>query len=395
MMTESAVPIWRLRGDAPYALRLPFTLPPILAVGGELKNAFCLTREDCVVFSPPSGDMSDYANCQTFERGVAEFETRLDIHPEIIAHDLHPDYHATRYALRRAAEQGIPAVAAQHHHAHIAAVLAEHGHAGDQPVIGVSFDGTGYGTDETIWGGEFLLANYADFKRAAYLKPVALPGGDAATRKPARVALSYLLASSVPLDPALPALMALNAVEQRVAVAQIERGVNAPFTSSMGRLFDAVSALIGICETVNYEGQAAIELQAAVDPAESGSYHFDTEGARIDSAPVIRAIVADWRAGVPTGVIAARFHNGIAAMIAAVCNRIAARTSVREVALSGGVFQNTTLLAKTLARLSDFTVYTHCIVPPNDAGIALGQAMIAAARVSKLVKKGQVREVSR
>jgi hydrogenase maturation protein HypF len=385
---DEAIPIWRSRSCEPYTVRLPFTLPPLLAVGGELKLAFCVARGDTAVLSPQTGDLSDYDTLQAFERRIAEVEQQYQVQPQIIAHDLHPDYHATGYALRRAAADQLPAVAVQHHHAHIAAVLAEHGHAGDHPVIGVSFDGTGYGTDATIWGGEFLIADYAQFQRAAYLKPVRLPGGDAATRKPARIALSYLLASGVSLTESLPPLAALTELEQRIATAQIERGLNAPFTSSMGRLFDAVSALIGVCEETSYEGQAAIELEAAVDLDETDAYRFDTTNCEIDTAPVIRAAAADSLAGVPVSTIAARFHNGLAAMIADVCQRIAAQTGLREVALSGGVFQNVTLLEKTLPLLDDFVVYTHRLVPPNDGGLALGQAVIAAAQSGQIVRKG-------
>jgi hydrogenase maturation protein HypF len=258
--------------------------------------------------------------------------------------------------------------------------MAEHGLTGERPVIGVCFDGTGYGTDGTIWGGEFLIADYAGFRRAAYLKPARLPGGDAAVRKPARFALSLLLASGLKLTDDLPPLAALSAEERRTVAVQAERGLNAPFTSSMGRLFDAISALAGICQVVTYEGQAAIELEAAVDPTESGSYAFEITDGPIHSAPVIRAAAMDWRAGLPPGVIAARFHNGVAALIRDSCVRLAAQTGLREVALSGGVFQNVTLLGKTLPllRAAGFTVYTHRLVPPNDGGLALGQAVIAA-----------------
>jgi hydrogenase maturation protein HypF len=376
---DGELPLRRSRGYAPYPVRLPFGLPPILAVGGELKNTFCLTRENYAFMSHHIGDMDNYETLQSFASGVAHFERLFRITPEIIAYDLHPDYRATRYALERAAA-GIPAVVVQHHHAHIAAVMAEHGLTGERPVIGVCFDGTGYGTDGTIWGGEFLITDYAGFERAAHLKPVRLPGGDAATRKPARIGLSYLLASGVAPDDDLLPLAALSEQERRTVAIQSERGLNAPLTSSAGRLFDAVSSLLGVCQVAMYEGQAAIELEAAVDPHETGAYAFVMDGQQVDSAPVIQGVVADWRAGLSPAVIAARFHNSVAAMIRDVCLGLGARYGLREVALSGGVFQNVTLLGKTLPLLREagFTVYTHRLVPPNDGGLALGQAVIAA-----------------
>ncbi len=377
---DGELPLRRSRGYAPYPVRLPFDLPPVLAVGGELKNTFCLTRDTYAFMSHHIGDMDNYETLQSFESGVTHFERLFRITPEIIAYDLHPDYRTTRYAQGRVAEAGIPAVVVQHHHAHIAGVMAEHGLTGEHPVIGVCFDGTGYGTDGTIWGGEFLIADYAGFERPAYLKPVRLPGGDAATRKPARIGLSYLLASSVSPDDTLPPLSALSAAEHRTVRIQSERGLNAPLTSSMGRLFDAVSSLVGICQVATYEGQAAIELETAVDPMETGTYAFGMHNPQIDSAPVIRGVVADWQAGLSPSVIAARFHNSVAAMIRDVCLRLQARYGLHEVALSGGVFQNVRLLGKTLPLLRDagFTVYTHRLVPPNDGGLALGQAVIAA-----------------
>ncbi len=379
----SELPIRRSRGYAPYPVKLPFSVPPILAVGGEMKNTFCVTRDDYAFMSHHIGDMDNYETLQSFEAGIDHFERLFRIAPQIIAHDLHPDYRATRYAIARAEANGIPAVAVQHHHAHIAAVMAEHGHTGDRPVIGVCFDGTGYGTDGTIWGGEFLIADYVTFERAAFLKPVRLPGGDAATRKPARIAVSYVIASGAPPDSDLPPIKALSSAEQKMLIIQIERGLNSPYTSSMGRLFDAISALIGVCQVANYEGQAAIELEAVVDPHENGVYPFERDGQQIDSGAVIRAVIADLRAGVSSSVIAARFHNSVAAMIHEVCARLGAISGLREVALSGGVFQNVTLLGKTIPILRDagFTVYTHRLVPPNDGGLALGQAVIAARSI--------------
>ncbi|MBI3764785.1 MAG: carbamoyltransferase HypF, partial [Chloroflexi bacterium] len=384
------LPNRRSRGYAPFPVKLPFDVPPLVAVGGELKNTFCVARERYAFMSHHIGDMENLETLQSFEAGVAHFERLFRITPEIIAHDLHPDYLSTRFAIRNS--QPATRIPVQHHHAHIAACLAENGHSGDRPVIGVAFDGTGYGTDGAIWGGEFLVANYSTFERAAHLAYVPLPGGDAGTRKPARVALSHLLTAGVSLDTDLPPVSALTAAERRVVERQVETGLNSPPTSSMGRLFDAVAAIIGLREVVNYEGQAAIELEAMAEGDETEEYGFGltrverptgrlcTGGWSVEGAPLIRAVAGDFRAGVPAPIIAARFHNGVAAMIRDVCVLLREQQGLNEVALSGGVFQNVTLLGKTLAFLREagFEVLIHRLVPPNDGGIALGQALIAS-----------------
>jgi hydrogenase maturation protein HypF len=374
------LPIRRSRGYAPYPVRLPRQARRILAVGGELKNTFCLTRDAYAFLSHHIGDLENYETLQSFEAGIAHFESLFRIRPEIVAYDLHPNYLATRYALSRAEREGIQAIGVQHHHAHVAACLSENGHSGERPVIGVAFDGTGYGVDGAIWGGEFLIADYAGFERVAHLAYVPLPGGDAGTRKPARVALSYLLMAGVSLDSDLPSVSALSAPERSIVETQIRTGLNSPPTSSTGRLFDAVSSIIGVRHEVNYEGQAAIELEAMADPSESGVYTFGV-GEAIDASPLIRAAVKDLRSGVRPAIIAARFHNGVAAMICDVCCRMRERHGLGQVALSGGVFQNVTLLDKTLPLLREagFEVLTHRLAPPNDGGIALGQAMVACA----------------
>ncbi|MBC6934829.1 MAG: carbamoyltransferase HypF [Chloroflexi bacterium] len=377
VFNDEELPVRRSRGYAPYPVRLPFDMPPMLAVGAELKNTFCVTRDSYAFMSHHIGDLENYETALSFEQGITHFERLFRIQPQQIIHDQHPDYLSTRYAQTRAEAEGLPRLAVQHHHAHIAACMAENRHPGDRPVIGVCFDGTGYGTDGTIWGGEFLIADYRGFERAAHLKPLPLPGGDAATRKPARIALAYLLACGLAPDDDLPPLRALPPVERDIIHKQVAAGLNTPLTSSMGRLFDAVSALAGICQAVTYEGQAAIELEAVVDPAESGAYDFDTADV-INPADALRQIVADYRAGVSPAAIAARFHNGAARMIRDACLRLSERYGLDEVALSGGVFQNVTLLGKTLPLLcqAGLRVYTHRLVPPNDGGLALGQAAI-------------------
>ncbi|MBI5290692.1 MAG: carbamoyltransferase HypF [Chloroflexi bacterium] len=398
---RAPLPIRRSRGYAPFPVKLPFSVPPILAVGGELKNTFCVTRDRYAFMSHHIGDMENLETLQSFEEGVAHFESLFRIAPEIIAYDLHPDYLSTRYALSNFQlqtsnlnspisnlnsairnPQSAISIPVQHHHAHIAACMAENGLDGQRPAIGVAFDGTGYGTDGTIWGGEFLIADYAGFERAAHLAYVPLPGGDAATRKPARVALAHLLAAGVSLDSDLPPLAALSATEQRIVERQVATGLNSPPTSSMGRLFDAVASIIGLRQEVNYEGQAAIELEAIADPMETGAYPFEMEQGSILPQIMIRAVVEGFRAGVAPAALAARFHNSVATLIRDMSVRLREQHGLNQVALSGGVFQNVTLLAKSLMLLqaAGFEVFIHRQVPPNDGGIALGQAMVAYAQ---------------
>ena len=387
------LPIRRSRGYAPYPVRLPFSVPCALAVGGELKNTFCVARDRYAFLSHHVGDMENLETLQSFEAGVAHFESLFRVKPEIIDYDLHPDYLASRYALARAGREGIPAIGVQHHHAHVAACLAENGDPGDAPVIGVAFDGAGYGSDGAIWGGEFLIADYHGFERAAHLDYMPLPGGDAATRHPYRIALSYLHQTDIAWDDDLAPVKAASSLEQATIRKQIESNLNTFPTSSMGRLFDAVASICDVRQDVNYEGHAAIEFEALADEDGEGGYTFEVaedsvvRGAwcvRIDG--VIRAAVADVRSGVPTPLISARFHNGLAQLVLEMCERIRRERDLNEVALSGGVWQNVTLLHKTLARLraESFTVYVHHLVPPNDGGLALGQAIIAAARHARV-----------
>ena len=384
------LPIRRSRGYAPYPVHLPFAVNQVLAVGGELKNTFCLTRDRYAFLSQHVGDMENYETLRFFEQMVAQLARTFRVAPEAVACDLHPGYLTSKYAQRLvsggAGDLGIDAsdlrlIKTQHHHAQVASCMAEHGLLGERPIIGVAFDGTGYGTDGAIWGGEFLVMDYLSFRRAVHLKYVPLPGGDAAIRRPYRIALAYLWAAGEPWDQALPPVRAASEQERRILTQQLERRVNTVDTSSSGRLFDAVSSLVGVRQTINYEAQAAIELETMVDPTIGGAYEFDL-GDEIDSAPVIRAVVADVKTGVPPAVIAARFHQGMAQMIGDVCVRLREETGLDEVALSGGVFQNVTLLERVLPilRANGFTIYTHHLVPPNDGGLALGQAVIAAVR---------------
>jgi len=392
------LPIRRSRGYAPYPIHLPFSVPQVLAVGAELKNTFCLTRDRYAFLSQHIGDMENYETLRFFEQMVEQLARTFRVQPEIIAHDMHPGYLTTQYA--RARRQGseearsnlrlatCSLLPVQHHHAHIVSCMAENGLKGEQPVIGVAFDGTGYGTDGAIWGGEFLIADYRSFRRAAHLKYVPLPGGDAAIRRPYRTALAHLWAAGIPWDEDLPPVAACPPAERAILARQLERGLNVVPTSSIGRLFDAVSALAGVRQVINYEAQAAIELEMTVDERITDAYDFalqNTEGILlIDPTPAVQAVVADSRAGLPASHIASKFHNSVAQMVRDVCLRLREETGPTEVVLSGGVFQNITLLDRTLPLLREagFVVYTHRLVPPNDAGISLGQAVVAGVRLS-------------
>jgi hydrogenase maturation protein HypF len=407
----SVLPLRRSRGYAPFPVKLPFLVEPTLAVGGELKNTFCLTHGDYAFMSQHIGDMENYETLQAFEQAVAHFCSLFRVQPRIVAHDMHPDYLSTKWARGQISNlkyqtsnfkfqiSNFNLVPVQHHHAHIAACMAEHGLRGDEPVIGVSFDGTGYGPDPTtpggaaIWGGEVLVADYASYRRVAHLAYLPLPGGDTAIRKPYRTALAHLWAAGVEWDPALAPVAACDEVERGVIRHQLETGFNAVPTSSVGRLFDAVAAIAGVRQTVTYEAQAAMEFEnlAADDVTDSSHFEIEPIGRgevylaptmpyfTFQPAPVIRTVVADVRAGVPTPIISARFHNAVARLIRDVCVLVREREGLARVALSGGVFQNVTLLAKAERLLADasFEVLTHRLVPPNDGGIALGQAVVA------------------
>jgi hydrogenase maturation protein HypF len=384
------LPIRRSRGYAPYPVHLPFAVDQVLAVGAELKNTFCLTREGYAFLSQHVGDMENYETLRFFEQMIEQLARTFRIEPEIVACDMHPGYLASKYAHRLISgssdDLGIDTsrlrlIELQHHHAQVASCMAEHGLAGERPVLGVAFDGTGYGTDGAIWGGEFLIMDYASFRRAAHLKYVPLPGGDAAIRRPYRTALAHLWAAGVDWDQELPPVIAASPEERTILAQQLKREVNTVPTSSSGRLFDAISSLAGVRQEINYEAQAAIELETLVDKGVEGGYEFGL-GEGIDSTPLIRAVAADVKSGVPPGVIAAKFHNGVATMIRDVCVHLREESDLNQVVLSGGVFQNVALLERVLPllRASGFAVYTHHLVPPNDGGLSLGQAVIAAVK---------------
>jgi hydrogenase maturation protein HypF len=376
--------IRRARGHAPDPVRLPFKVSPVLGCGGELKNTFCLTQKDRAFLSPHIGDMECEETLRHFEETVKEYRRLFRLDPEVVAYDMHPDYVTTQYALGLAAKEGLQCVSVQHHHAHVASCLVDNQTEG--PVIGVALDGTGYGLDGTIWGGEFLIADCASSERVGHFESVPMPGGDAAIRRPYRMALGYLfglLGQDTNLQ-GLP-LETVDPVERKLIQRQAETGVNAPLTSSAGRLFDAVAALIGVRSAVDYEAQAAIELEMAApdDVAELGAYPFSVD--RQDGPLVIRlsellaAVVHDVRTAVATAVISGRFHNTVAQAVSAVCKRVVEDRGIERVALTGGVFQNHLLLrlvADALRRAS-LEVLIHRRVPCNDGGVSVGQAMIA------------------
>ncbi len=386
-------PLRRSRGYAPLPLHLPVECPcPILALGGQLKSTFALGRGRNAILSHHLGDLDHYDAFAAFGRDIRLYQQLFQMgkqeclpHGELIVHDLHPDYATTRYA-RELAERSstlLRLLAVQHHHAHMAACMAENGL--EESVIGVSFDGTGYGTDGAIWGGEFLIGDYAQFSRAAHFRYIGLPGGDRAVREPWRPALAHLLDAGG--DPAR--------LEKRIesyafcAVRKmLDKHLNTPMTSSVGRLFDAVAALAGVRDVVSYEAQAAQQLEwLAAGATADGLYPFeltdplsDDEPMQIDTRPLIRAVVRDASSGVDAGKIGRRFHSTLVEIIASVCVRLRQSTRIDAVTLSGGVFMNALLTVETDRRLrqAGFRVYRHQLTPPNDGSLSLGQLAVAA-----------------
>ena len=377
-------PVRRSRGFAPEPVALPWPFPrPVLATGAELKNTFCVAKDRRAFVSHHIGDLENYETYASFRDGIEHFCRIFDVAPEVVAHDLHPEYLSTKHAHDLA---GVELTGVQHHHAHIASCLADNGEAG--PVIGVAFDGLGFGPDGTIWGGEILVADLAGFERVAHLAPVAMPGGAAAIREPWRMAAAYLDAAFGGHVPDGLAVAGRHEDRWASIVSVARSGLSAPLTSSAGRLFDAVAALLGVRDTVSYEGQAAIELEQLADPGETDAYPLDVEpavdggGLLLAGTGLVRAVVADLAAGTPRPAVAARFHNGLAQGVLDVCRRVRAERELDAVALSGGVFQNLLLLERTVAGLeaAGFRVLLHGRVPPNDGGISLGQAAVAGER---------------
>ncbi len=378
----------RSRGYVPVPVFLKNPFPPVLACGAELKNTVCLTKSAQAFISQHIGDLENLATYEFFRKTIAHLQRILNVRPALIACDLHPDYLSTRFARE---QTELPVIAVQHHHAHIVSAMAEH-HL-EEPVIGVACDGTGYGPDGTVWGGEVLVAEAGGFERAAHLACVAMPGSAAAIKEPWRMAVSYLedaYGDAWP-DLDLPLLREMDESKSRIIREMIAKRVNSPLTSSLGRLFDGVAALAGIRGKVTYEGQAAMELEMAATDEPSEAYEFAVEGQtpiRILPAPVIRGVVQDLGHRIPLPVISARFHNTVVRMLTEICARIGSERQLKRVVLSGGVFQNARLLSGLIPALTSrgFEVYSHRLVPTNDGGIALGQAVAAAARMDRGVE---------
>jgi hydrogenase maturation protein HypF len=366
----------RSRGHVPSALGLPVECArPTLACGAELKNTFALAKGSSAWVGHHVGDLKNYETLRSFADGIEHFERLFAVEPELVAHDLHPEYLSTKHAREL---DGVETLGVQHHHAHLAACLAEHGRTG--PAVGAIFDGTGYGEDGTVWGGELLFGDLRGFERAGLLHPVRMPGGEAAIREPWRMACAWL-GEAAPLP-------GVDAGSWAKVAELVRTGIASPLTSSAGRLFDAVAALCGVRTTVNYEGQAAVELEAAADPVEEGEYPLPVvdhggEPLVLDARETVRAVADALAEGAEPSLVAARFHNGVAAATARACEVVAGRRGVETVVLSGGVFQNRLLLGRTAALLRDagLEVLVPERLPPNDGGISYGQLAVAAARL--------------
>ncbi|MDX2345070.1 MAG: carbamoyltransferase HypF [Acidimicrobiia bacterium] len=375
------LPVRRSRGFAPFPVRLPIAVPPTLAVGGELKATFCLADGKNGFMSQHIGDMENLETLDAFTAAVEHMTGLFRIEPERVVADMHPRYLSSRWAEDH---YGDRLIRIQHHHAHIGSVMAESGHTG--PVIGFSFDGTGYGTDGTIWGGEILVGDLDGLSRVGHLGVAQLVGGDAAVKRPYRMALSHLWAANVDWDKRLPPVVHASEEERRIVRQQLETGLNSIETTSIGRLFDAVASIAGIRQEISYEGQAAIELEALGTPDAEGEYRFDLittdTGLVLDPGAVIAAVAGDVVAEIPVAVISTRFHRALASAIVAAAREMRQRYHIDTAALSGGVFQNVTLLeaAKRGLEESGFEVLVHRLVPPNDGGLALGQVALAGRR---------------
>jgi hydrogenase maturation protein HypF len=380
------LPVRRSRGYAPLPVALPFRVRPTLAVGGDLKNTFCVADGRYAWMSAHVGDMDDLATLRAFDVATTQLQALTGVRPELIVADKHPVYRSSAWATCHAGD--LPVARVQHHHAHIASAMADAGHESDAPVLGFAFDGTGYGEDGAVWGGEVLVADYAGFTRAAHLRYTPLPGGDAGVRNPCRMALSHLRTAGLAWRHNLPCVAACTPGERAMLSRQFEIGMATVPTSSMGRLFDAVSSLAGVCHRIAYEAEAAMRFEGlargALGSCGAGYAFAVTENLhgplQLDPGPVLAAAVADVVAGVDPAIVAARFHLAVADLVVTVAVLLRDRGGPGTVALSGGVFLNALLTQLCVERLGRawFTVLRHRTVPPSDAGLALGQLAVAA-----------------
>ncbi len=388
---SQVLPIRRSRGYAPFPVKLPFEVPNVLAVGGELKAAFCLTREDYAFMSQHIGDMENLETLRAFEKSFEQMKDLFQIEPEIIVCDKHPNYLSSNWARKMAENLDLKLVEVQHHQAHIASVMAENGFQKGEKVIGFAFDGTGFGDDGAIWGGEVFVGDYTNFERVAHLEYFPLAGGDAAIKKPYRVALSLMKEAGIDWDESLNCVSYCTETERKILAKQLENNLNVILTSSFGRLFDAVASIADVRQKITYEAQAAIEFEALIDENVSGFYVFDLTGSdiiEINWKRLVFEIVKDVSAEVPISVISAKFHNAVARLILELSLKMRERFSLNKIALSGGCFQNVALLQKSIALLieNNFEIFTHQKVPPNDGGLALGQAVLASAKTRQKAK---------
>jgi hydrogenase maturation protein HypF len=370
----------RSRGYVPFPIKLSFPIEMILACGGELKNTFCLTRDRYAFVSHHIGDLENLETLTSFEEGIEHFKRLFYIEPKAVAYDLHPDYLSTQYAL---SIPDIPKIGVQHHHAHIVSGMTENGIEGD--VLGVALDGTGFGLDGTIWGGEFIKTNLRDFDRLAHLKKVPMPGGSMAIKEPWRMAMVYLFEAfgEEARDLRIDLMKRIDLQKWDILKKAIEKKINTPWTSSTGRLFDAIASILSVRDEVHYEGQAAIELETIADHTVKEAYPFliknDERPMVIDPAGIVGGVVRDLLERISPSKISGKFHRTIVQLIIEICDAIRSDEGMNRVVLSGGVFQNITLLSSVTEglRRSGFEVYHHHLVPTNDGGISLGQAVIA------------------
>jgi hydrogenase maturation protein HypF len=389
---SAVIPLRRARGFVPAPIYLPLKSDPILGVGAEQKNTFCVAASGVALLSQHIGDLDSVETFDYYQRAVTHFKALCRQDPAIVAHDLHPLYLSTRYARGL---DGVRLIGVQHHHAHIAACLAENRRT--QTCIGVALDGTGYGPDRAVWGGELLVADLAGFTRAGHFAPVRLPGGDAAVKDPGRMAAAYLYrlyGDDFP-DQARRLGLHYDPLAERILRRQLTEGLNSPLTTSAGRLFDAVAATLDVCRLRTYEGQPAMELEMVADDSEDGFYpaaiHPEGQVLVLDTLAIFRSAVADRQKGVPVAAIAARFHHSLARLLADACRLLREQTGLNLVALSGGVMQNALLFTRLQRALAaqGFEVLSHTLTPPNDGSIALGQVAVAAAQIEKEGKKGK------